>query len=232
MAVTYQSTNNSGWVDGSSTQNCVVTKPSGLALNDIMILLFSQEAVDGWGTTPSGWTQIATYSQGTVDEVMQNFVMYKIADSSDVAATNFTFVASASSTTHAAALYRISGGDISRSQVSTGNTDNQAYISVAGITPNEENSLFMFLNALSDQANTPNNHVIETGNTTWNIVTSITTTLGVDHGLEAAYGNRSQKTNTGLASSDGFPNGTDIWSCFLVIPPANPSRNFFNFIYN
>jgi len=100
MAVTVQSVS-TGTL--SSTSN-TVTKPSGLAVGDLMVaLLFKNHP--SYLSFPSGWTNLVRQVAGQ----HQIRVVYKVADSGDVAASTFTFSAG-SGDRIAVTLYRITDG--------------------------------------------------------------------------------------------------------------------------
>lgn len=81
MAAVVQSSATTDWGNASSV---VITKPTGLSVGDLMIACIAVEGQTS--TTPSGWTAIDNN-----DSDMTAAVYGKIADSSDVAASNFTF---------------------------------------------------------------------------------------------------------------------------------------------
>ena len=100
MAVTVQSVS-TGTL--SSTSN-TVTKPSGLAVGDLMVaLLFKNHS--SYLPFPSGWTNLVPV--GANNHRLR--VVYKVADLGDVAASTFTFSAG-SGDRIAVTLYRITDG--------------------------------------------------------------------------------------------------------------------------
>jgi len=86
------------WVDGSSI---TITKPSGLAVGDLMVAIIAS-VIDA-NNTPSGWAKSDNWGLGRLS------LFTKIADSSDVAASNFTFTNSGTSRPMAGILYRVTG---------------------------------------------------------------------------------------------------------------------------
>lgn len=71
----------------ANTDTNVVTKPTGLAVDDLM-LAFCLTAIDTV-TPPSGWTQLDSDDASN----MRSIVFYKFAVASDVSASSFTFTA-------------------------------------------------------------------------------------------------------------------------------------------
>lgn len=77
----------------SATSPLVITKPTGLAVGDLLVatLAVSSGAASGSPVidTPAGWTSATSVTGGGNGAR----IVYKIADSSDVAASNFSFTA-------------------------------------------------------------------------------------------------------------------------------------------
>lgn len=93
MAIAVQSYDSN---DSGGTSNVTVTKPTGLAVGDLMIAVAIEIS-----TTQTGWTLIE--SETTTYDIL---VFSKVADSADVAASDFTFTSGVQS---AATIYRIDG---------------------------------------------------------------------------------------------------------------------------
>lgn len=95
---------NSDPTTATSDTSMVVTKPTGLAVGDLML------AFGGCVTTrtispPGTWTEQANDTDGT----KRVYVWTKVADAADVAASNFTFTASATFSSAIVSIHRISG---------------------------------------------------------------------------------------------------------------------------
>lgn len=88
-----------------STGQSPITKPSGLAVGDLMVAVVGQVYSVAFpnGSTPSGWTSEAS----GFDNRAYN-LLWKVADSGDVAASTFTFQDTSSGHMYGA-LYRITG---------------------------------------------------------------------------------------------------------------------------
>lgn len=85
------------------TSSLTVSKPTGLAADDLLLAVYG---APGTPNTPSGWTKEITHSNNS------GFVVFsKIADSTDVAASDFTFSTSQTGGTQIVSLYRITGHD-------------------------------------------------------------------------------------------------------------------------
>jgi len=98
MAVVVESTSSAN-VENSS--DIVITKPTGLAADDLMIAFVCGES-SGTFTPPTGWSTLS--SEGGVRAT----AFYKTATSADASASDFTF-AKGSAGTGRGIMYRISG---------------------------------------------------------------------------------------------------------------------------
>lgn len=123
-------------VESVATGTSPITKPTGLAVGDLMVALVSQSynAAFPSASTPSGWTaEYATFDPRAYG------LFWKIADSADVAASDFTFQDSASNHM-TGVLYRVSGialdSDVAFLPFSGADTSGDVNASVAtSITP-------------------------------------------------------------------------------------------------
>lgn len=93
---------------GADTTSVVITKPTGLAVGDLMIAFLGKGDAINPGTsdiqTASGWTARGNIKNGDGELNVQS----KVADSADVAASNFTFTADEACSL-GGALMRVSG---------------------------------------------------------------------------------------------------------------------------
>ena len=144
-----------------------ITKPTGLAVGDLLVvtLVFGQNDTT---PTPSGWTVIRNNSVdlGTDGDVA---AFYKVADSGDVAASNFSFDVTDTTGNIAGSLYRISGynssnvvGNFDSGFDSTSGTSRSHTIS---LTPAQADSVLIAL-VVSDATNTFSSPS-STGSPTW-----------------------------------------------------------------
>lgn len=104
MAIAVASSSSAG--NNSASTSVVVTKPSGLAVGDLMIakvLVFDSSTAI---TTPSGWTLLTSRTTATFSKIS---CFYIVATSTEVAASNFTF-SFTSAQSSIAVIARINGG--------------------------------------------------------------------------------------------------------------------------
>lgn len=128
MAVAYASHSNGD----DNTTTVTITKPTGLAVGDLMVSVCGAEQSGVTITPPSGWDTIANQAQ-TNGRCM---ISYKVADSSDVAASNFVFTSSIGKIL--GIIYRITGADATHIQSTISGTpshnpySNPAFVMVVG----------------------------------------------------------------------------------------------------
>lgn len=169
---TYQSVQ-SATVDNSGT--LVITKPASLAVGDLMLAGVWADRDGGSSasiTTPSGWTVQESVNPGGTGNALLG-VYTKIADSGDVAASNFTFEGTGSTgQMHLIGhILRFTdfGGIAGEASGSTGSTITS--YSFSGFTPNPErtNTTYVIFSAQSDAGSpaTTTTYAIATSNPTW-----------------------------------------------------------------
>lgn len=195
--------------------NITVTKPSGLIVGDLMVLQVSLIAVGSASTTTftkTDWkgfddTSTFTIKKSTIPGGAVIIGAYKIADSADVAAIDFTFTGSGSSESGsglAASLLRIDGHEASApiSAFNTGSVDNSESPSFAtGITPSES-ALHLMMNTSrytvgGGSITALSGYAITTSNPSW---TEEYEALSAASGMSLASATRPQTTSTGAWS--------------------------------
>lgn len=133
----------------SNGTSIVIGKPTGLAEGDILLAFIFND--NGGLATPSGWTAVGSQVAGDGNGFALQFATFaKIAEASDVAASNFTFAMTLDNL-RLGYLFRITG-DFSVGSISdyfSVDTDNNAtdvsdvFTFTGGITPKGANSLLM-----------------------------------------------------------------------------------------
>ena len=131
-----------------STPNVTITKPTGLAVGDLLIAVLSAE--DDTPQTPT-WNTLSGWSSaqgGNYDSRVAFSIQYKVATAGDVAASNFTFAMSTSAmTTIRGSLLRCSGAPVTAQSFTSAITNNLAAASFSfsdtftSYTPQEDGAL-------------------------------------------------------------------------------------------
>ena len=209
MAIAFQSVQTA---TGGGASSVTITKPVSLAVGDLMVAhITNRNDPQRSITTLSGWTIIGTEATTVADgsNVQTIKCMYKIADSGDVAATNFTFSFSGAATHFGGAIFRITGHNSltpidAVAQSSTGADDTPAY---SGVDPTYADSFFLFLTcsngASGGSALTTASYAFTTDNPSWTEAYDLWPDgpVGSDRlNLSGAYANRSAATATGNAT--------------------------------
>lgn len=212
MAVTVQSVSTTNYTSGFSIN---ITKPTGLAVGDLLLAFISGTSnATSNINVPSGWTEIDSSTNG--GESWK--AMYKVADSSDVAASQFTFT-NTDGEYIGGGLLRIENAAIDFSVKSKQTITNSAngVFNASTITPTVANSLILFFVVNLGNAGTSSGYAIATDNPTW--------IEGYDFGSAApatdlstavAYANRPQTTATGNFSYTD-PGTVDAFGFFLAL---------------
>lgn len=215
MSASVASTQVTAYTTGASL---TITKPVSLAVGDLMIAFIqgAQESV----TPPSGWTLIKSYVPGGGTTQMR--VYGKIADSGDVAASNFTW-------TFGGGQHQ--GGMIARITefnaalpFSVFAFDDETATATptftASVTPDTTNSLILFFLGTylnSGTGITASGYAVATSNPSWSENGDQTVNGGsYTFQMSLASASRPQKTATGNASVTMNGSCTDL-GCIMVV---------------
>lgn len=209
----FQSVQTTTWHTSSST---VVTKPANLAVGDLMIAV---HIASNHNALPSGFTSLGTQSDSVT--TYGSKIAYKIADSSDVAASNFTFTTTGSEL-QMGAIARITGASATASyyKYNGASTTNTATPSVAaGVTPhnNGESNLLMMFWYCTTTTTAIAGYAIATSDPSWTEGYDLANSTTENAGM--AYATRSQVTATGNISATGGGVNSD-WAGQLISIPA------------
>lgn len=212
MAITYQSSQTTSYASGTTV---VITKPTGLAVGDLMVACIQALGITAHtDITCSGWT---TETGSTNTDVA---VLKKTADSSDVAASNFTF--------DLGGTY-ISGGAITRitngsSTWTTGTIFNAGTTSspvfTTGITPSTTDSLMLMfvIGVGSGGFETSSAYAITTNNPSWTEAYDIGVDSTSDGSIALAYANRPESSATGNFSATCSGSSNAKFGLLISVP--------------
>lgn len=234
MAVAYESVQTTAFATKTSGQTVVITKPTGLAVNDFLIAHLSQVVTSGsnanWDT-PSGWTSLLNQNENTNNNSEARLtVFYKVADSGDVAASNFTFTTNTGACLAGGALYRVSGG-ASIAGTIDGIIDTTTPTFTNTLTPSLADSVMLFLVTAADAGDTTgsvSSYAITTNNPTWTERYDFTGSEGVANGtnrqgiMAGATASRPETTATGDSSCTLVNYSQNLVGAIVCItPPQN-----------
>lgn len=233
MAITVESISTKTFAAG---QSMVITKPTGLAVGDLMIAHCSSISPSNSNpadyNTPTGWTSVNTTSSTNSSLTHSNMlrIFSKVADSSDVAASDFTFTISGGSNRNlGGAIYRISGfgpttpvpTSNAASNSGTNDHDTSPLTLNATVTPSRASSLIMMLITASSDASAFGSYAVATDDPTW--------TEGYDFNsgalnaaMAGAYATRTETSATG-SSTFGYSGSAVKPSLVMVV--INPTQD-------
>ena len=213
----------------TNASSVVITKPTGLAVGDLMVAFvgFMHTGSSGQSvSTPSGWTSLQQVNENRV--VFAAY--YKVADSADVAASNFTFSFSTTVDQSGGSILRIdnfvSSNIIGTSEVDSETSPADAVIShTAASTPLSANTLYLlgfgYGNRSTGAAFTASSYTITPSVT---LTEAVDTSVqegggaGLAFGIAVAYGSierTSQITEYGVTLSQ-TPNRAEVSILILI----------------
>lgn len=197
MTVAYGSVSSATKSHGGGSDTLTITKPTGLAVGDFMIAgLFVNGSNADFDLT--GWTSLIDSSQAS------NYglnVLWKIADSADVAATNFSFQESANAGDGMAGfIVRITGSFTDADNLIASAAINNSAISshtfTPGITPNVVNTLLLMGSGITG-TETQSAYAVANNNPTWTERVDVSINTTSDAGISLATASLSAIGATG-----------------------------------
>lgn len=206
----------------TTNNTVVVTKPTGLSVGDLMLAQW----IIGYGNTrnvPTGWTEVFT---SRVDNFEQTF-LYKIADSSDVNASDFSFTKNqiSGAASQSVGILRISGFSYSQpisvyDFEDTKNNSNPTYSTIS-ITPFADSMLIIGIVG-DTSVSVTSDYAIATDNPTWTEAWDVVDNTGTERSIALAYANRTQNTATGAVSITYAGDGGSIRTgCSILSIPLS-----------
>ena len=158
----------------TNTNAVTVTKPTSLALSELMIAVISNGGKNDPATaaTHAGWTQVSNTNDTTSGFALDNTVLAKVSDSADVAASDFTFSVTNTTDVVVGSIIRISGGfsTVGASEVDDSDSDGVGGSNTytGGVTPNESNTLLIVGEATGgNNSNTHTGYAVANDNPSW-----------------------------------------------------------------
>lgn len=205
----------------ASAQTVVITKPTGVAVGDLLLAFIYHIEVSV--TPPAGWSTLAT--DDDVTGKITSF--YKIATSTEVAASNFTFD-QGSTNEIAGGMLRIDGHSAG-SPVWDSGFDDQTNggttpLLTMGVITSIANSLLVGCIACSAGTGVVSAFAVATSNPSWTEAFQHTTTDSVDFTFAVYYATRPELTDTGDVSASFTGAAASDWVGILASFP--PSKDF------
>ncbi len=201
MAVALRSV---GVSPGARSASCVIVKPAGLTVDDLMIahvITSTAEDTPGATSAPGGWTEIRQDAGAD----LRSALFWKIAVPADVDASDFTFTVDNTPIGDCTigAISAWTGHDAS-SPINTNNGQYNASsttVTSPAITPSVANCMILMLAGIEDN-NTQSNYAIADDDPGgWAEAYDILTTEGSDCAAAMGYVLRPETTATGLGTA-------------------------------
>lgn len=182
---------------GISSASAVIPRPEGLAVGDLMFAHVSHKFItSGNITAPANWNLI----NETTSTLVRVGLWWKVADSGDVSATDFTFTNAGSGSTMGVIVRVPSYNTLDPVGENNNGAGTSATVTTSGITPEDANSLILFFIGTGNDV-TVSGHALATDDITWAEQYDYITDVGSDCSAALAYGVRPQITATGNATA-------------------------------
>jgi hypothetical protein len=203
---------------GATGTSCVIVKPVGLAVGDLMFAHVSAKELTTAIVAPANWTEVV---QTTFTDRVRSALFWKFAVQDDVDATNFTFTTGSDS--NLGAIAAIDGDIDTTTPIGAFSSKTNSYtgsqIVASTITPPVANSLMLILGSQRTIA-TVSNYAIATSNpASWTEAYDISTNLGSDTAIAMACASRPETTATGNGTAT-TSTGTYNIGFLVAISPA------------
>ena len=211
-----------GQSPGANSTTCVIDKPTGLTVGDLMIAQVVSKAPGTAVTAPSGWTEIRQDVSGTS---VRSALFWKIATSSDTSATNFIFTTGSGS--NGGAITAWYGHDPTIPIDANNGQGNAASTTVTspGITPSVANCVILMICGVGDR-NTQSGYAIATDNPAgWTEQYDLQINAGSKCALALGSATRPQTTATGNGTATTSASTANVGQ-LVAIRPAPPSSIF------
>jgi hypothetical protein len=213
-----------GQSPGANSTTCVIAKPAGLTVGDLMIAQVVSKSSGTAVTAPSGWTQIRQDVSGTS---VRSALFWKIATSSDTSATDFTFTTGKES--NGGAITAWYGHDPTTPIDANNGQGNAASTTVTspGITPSAANCVILMICGVGDR-NTQSNYAIATDNPpSWTEQYDLQTNAGSKCALALGSATRPQTSATGNGTATTSASTANVGQLVAIrsAPPSNITNN-------
>jgi len=194
MAVALRSV---GVSPGASSTSCVIVKPVGLSVGDLMIAHVTSSTSFGTpgaiSAPDESWTEI----RQDASLKLRGALFWKIADSDDTSATDFTFTPPNSSNIGAISAWT---GHDAATPINANNGQynaNNITVTAPTITPSVASCMILMIVSCAS-ARTTSGYAVATSNpVSWGEAYDIGTTLGADTAAALGYAIRVETTATG-----------------------------------
>ena len=223
MAITIRSVGVSPGANGTS---CVIVKPVGLTVGDLMFAqVVGAENGGNLGTftDPVDWTTIRQDNASPSYSRYGTALFWKIADSGDVSASNFTFVATGADS-NGGAITAFTAGTFDSTTPINANSGQYATFSDTAtaptITPSVADCMILLACHCGDNLAFSGYAIATSNPASWSEAYDIPLNLVGDIGLAMGYAIRAETTATGNGTATVNKTTTYIFGQLVAIAPA------------
>ncbi len=214
-AITFRA---AGQSPGANSATCVIVKPVGLTVGDLMIAqVVGMSAGAQTHATPAGWTKIR--QDGTNQPASSLF--WKIADGVDVAAADFTFTVTGATSSRGAIVAFYNTNPSAPINANNGQLNASTLtVTSPGITPSEANCMLLLFCAYGND-DTFSGYAIATDNPSWTERYDLPSNLTFDLGLAVATAPRPETSATGNGTATATPFTANNTGQLIAIAPLS-----------
>lgn len=220
----------------TTSTTLTISKPSGLAVGDIMIAQIVQSGNNGGVnsigdaySTDASWTEVAGSNiRSDWSNYCRATLLYKIVTFSDVSATNFSFTLDGNSDDGEGGIVAFTGVNIgSPFDVTPGNAytniSNDQTLTATSIITVTANSVVIMFGALFNNYNIGTFTTGTPGNLTLTDLYDVPFDATIDIGMGAAYATKSSAggTGTGNANISSSSNNVNNGSILIALKPCS-----------
>ena len=224
MAVAIRSV---GVSPGDSSETCVIVKPVGLSVGDLMISHIEWQNDNLVVTPPADWTEIRIDTgsfQGAV-------LFWKIADQDDVDASNFTFTGN-DSRANIGAISAWTGHNPD-TPINADNGQQNSYSSEATspeITPSVANCMICMFVGISNDLTSDNYSIAISNPASWTEAYDLMTKEGTDCACAMGLALRPETSATGNGTADLSGSSTNQGQLVAIAPAEAPPEEEIRYI--
>jgi hypothetical protein len=200
------------WVASGDNDDVVITAPSGIAVDDLLVAWVGKNDAGFSWSAPAGWTTGVIYFDNS-NSCME--VFWKIAVTADTTATDYTFTHSDSTWgTMGGGMLRISGANTTTPFHKTGTaTGTTASADCPAVTTTEADCLILRLMTCDDDRYTPNG-------TPTGVIYADDTDINGDFTIGVAEQDLATAGSSGVGSFTGFTSSEQWCAATVAVAPV------------
>ena len=207
---------------GADSTTCVIVKPVGLTVGDLMIAHIYFKAIDATVTPTANWTEIRQVTHETDNETAALF--WKIADGDDVAADDFTFTSD--DEVNFGAITAWTGHDpaapINAESGQYNTYSGAGTVTAPSITPSVANCVILMFGSTGNDYTYTDYAIVDDDPEGWDEAYDLQYKGTTDCSMAMGYVTRPETTATGLGTCDMSAGDPSIGFLVAIAPAAEP----------